>query len=1002
MLYDYFRSSKGSIFYSFDDFLMNIPILSLLSSKWDGVYFVPMCFIVYCMLTFINFVVLGSCYSSRVLFSMLIYVMLQWQYSSWIHRSEKMLGDRIKFYVTTFAPMATKVAICAAIATTLKVALDMVRESRKSESEPVKVVVEDVDLSSRTYLASKFSDGTVFVAEQVEKPISAYQGGDEELPVPREHVYPVYHKQTTTTLIQMEPKLLRNQRILSFVHTRSNGEIKPAALALGICDDIIVVNAHVWRSRVESKFVFSMTNPANHIVTTRQEIDESDVTLLGGDLVAMRVVGERFPSLFEFLPDNLDEAIQAFEQASCLRFGGVSVQTGEIKRASVTNVKVTEMICPETRQALGLGGRYVLDKPYCVGGACGSVTFGSSEGRVRLLTFHSIGWDFSGGRSGAGYFLHKGLFESYQSLNDGVEVIMPSLHQLGVDVVMGDPHPMSIGREILNEKPSVECFGHDNIQTKRKESTEIVPTTLGMVLSQFGGEDFVCEHKPADMRGREDYLRTLRVIFGAKPEVMNAGVLMRAVTDLTNHLSKAIVEGGVTSRKLTLAEAINGCPEMGIVPTNPKKSIGWPLFGPKMKGLVGTAGNYSLSPAAQRDYDRLLALLKRGCVETPVFNATLKDEAVKITKVKTRVFYAGPFVFGLLCRQYISPIFSALRKLGFKCETAVGINALGEAWHHLASYLHVGEDGVLYIAGDFADYDASIPPELAKAAHLVILALARLLGFSDEDCLIVKCLLIGLLKSIVRVRGVHLFVNGSSMSGWCSTTDFNNILLELILRYVFFIRAPELDGLTFADFVNLVCYGDDHIAALLRACGWFNQLAIAEEVAKFGMTYTSADKESELTEYSTRDSLAFLKRNFTWSEEFKRYVGQLGRGSIKKALYFRKLKSGCSEIEHCADVVDNFQREYVLYGRAIYEEMYKKMLACFNRPIRTSSGVAIPLRFKTYDQRLREKSVEYDVDPEECDVDCEEDEYWSGSCSYNMLRLCSYSEIATLPSKGEL
>jgi hypothetical protein len=127
-------------------------------------------------------------------------------------------------------------------------------------------------------------------------------------------------------------------------------------------------------------------------------------------------------------------------------------------------------------------------------------------------------------------------------------------------------------------------------------------------------------------------------------------------------------------------------------------------------------------------------------------------------------------------------------------------------------------------------------------------------------------------------------------------------------------------------------------------------------------------------------------------------VGLLAPSSIKKALYFRKKKSGCTESQHCHDVVDNFQREYVMYGEKIYTQMYVEMENCFGQETEKGAGVPAPLSFMDFGRRLQRSKNETLGEEICCDDEvCAE---WEGETSYNMLKLCNFGDIRTLPLRS--
>jgi len=100
-----------------------------------------------------------------------------------------------------------------------------------------------------------------------------------------------------------------------------------------------------------------------------------------------------------------------------------------------------------------------------------------------------------------------------------------------------------------------------------------------------------------------------------------------------------------------------------------------------------------------------------------------------------------------------------------------------------------------------------------------------------------------------------------------------------------------------------------------------------DHLAKAGITYTSADKVSELTRFVSIDEVTYLKRRFVWSDEVQQYLAPLEEASIAKSLHCYMKRKNCTDpIEGiCGNAMDSALREYMRHGKEVYERRKEQL-----------------------------------------------------------------------------
>jgi hypothetical protein len=125
----------------------------------------------------------------------------------------------------------------------------------------------------------------------------------------------------------------------------------------------------------------------------------------------------------------------------------------------------------------------------------------------------------------------------------------------------------------------------------------------------------------------------------------------------------------------------------------------------------------------------------------------------------------------------------------------------------------------------------------------------------------------------------------------------------------------------------LITYGDDNALNVSpEIVKWFNHTAVAEQMAKIGVTYTMADKEAISVPTIDIDSVSFLKRKWRFDGEIEKYVCPLEEESIEKMLMVTLTSKTVCEEEQTVSSINSAVREYFWYGREIYEKKREMLM----------------------------------------------------------------------------
>lgn len=553
--------------------------------------------------------------------------------------------------------------------------------------------------------------------------------------------------------------------------------------------------------------------------------------------------------------------------------------------------------------------------------------------------------------------------------------------------VIGELAAKSVLRTVPAGSPFMPVGTLLNVPAKH-EKTRLARSPISALVEEVCGEP--CLHGPPRNMGRTtEEIRKLQEYDGIMP--LPPGPLRLAAQDMYDDLDALIEDSGTANllAPLTEVEAVSGvvgCHSINAI--NLSTSAGFPRIGNK-RGLVedcpqpGAPEAKRLGPEMRAEVAQIKGMMAQLVKPNLVFTWCQKDEAVKLTKEKVRVFEGAPFALTFLFRQLFLPIFRVLySELQPWTESAVGINATGPEWDGLARYLMQYDMRELFVA-DWIHYDTSLHYQEIMALFTIWIKLAIKWGcYTDME---ICCMWV-----MAEVIACHLFivktdiavVVGSNPSGNGGTVIVNNGCNGLRERSAFYALAPEevpsvpvwlpvgetmsgrvvlrssrgrlkpllpqLHG-RYSDYVRSIFYGDDLLCAVRTEIKpWFNQVTVSAWFQAQGKGMTGADKLPITQEFTRWEDSDFLKRKFRFDEETAHIMAPLALTSIYKALHVWPRQLPMAPEVHAADVLSGALRELFQHGREEYNARAPALLEVAERV-----GALPYMVTPSYDERVR-------------------------------------------------
>ncbi|APG78506.1 hypothetical protein [Wenzhou picorna-like virus 49] len=491
-------------------------------------------------------------------------------------------------------------------------------------------------------------------------------------------------------------------------------------------------------------------------------------------------------------------------------------------------------------------------KGYFRDGMCGSpIVSCAGSGRGQVVGYHIGSWQKC--------FVGVGV---KMSREDVQELLLLADDKWGFNPVPPTARPDVValdGDEDTYEHSNLECVGSvsANLIGHEKRNADYFPTP-------WSGEVMPVTKLPSVTHTKDEvdpYILAVAKLGGADGS-FGAEELYRAYMHVTRSYVHWLKETGApTLRRLTLDEAINGCPEFGLKPLDMSTSPGLPYtrhgFSHKSNLFENIAGKWVPTAAFRKQIISVLDRIAKGSISPWLFASSLKAEMLPSEKVqsgKARLFDVPPIDCVIVTRMYFGAITGWFNThWSSSIGSAVGIDRDSE-WSILATSL---QHHPCHFDVDYSSYDASIPSQMAEVFVGTICSL-----YPSEDHVGIKTIAVGLTEVYRVIRDKVYRTTHGNPSGSALTTFFNTYVNYFNHVAAWYSLLPAKSDLDFDDHVVVFTYGDDAIASVSNEASYFyNPTGIARVLNAAGFRVTSAAKVGTMA-WRDFDELQFLKSKF--------------------------------------------------------------------------------------------------------------------------------------------
>ncbi len=374
------------------------------------------------------------------------------------------------------------------------------------------------------------------------------------------------------------------------------------------------------------------------------------------------------------------------------------------------------------------------------------------------------------------------------------------------------------------------------------------------------------------------------------------------------------------AKKITQDESINGIDGVAYIDAmNRRTSAGAPFWKNKKHFLEqDDSGRWRLKSELQSVVDEYMTRYSKGQRCVPIYSTAQKDEPKKRAKCRdgARIFICSSLPWSIVVRRYLMWFVRLIQnhRCGFEC--AVGVSPQCIEWDILLRVLNKFSGGKF--AGDYKAYDKKMGANVIYFCFEIIAKVAKNSGADEEMVRAIYAIAEDVAFAFVDFDGDLIMFLGSNPSGHPLTVIINCLCGSLYMRYAF-VDITAKDPSQFKRFVALLTYGDDNAVGVSPDLPSFNHTSVMESLAKCGIVYTTADKESESTPYQPLDQISFLKRYFV--KDGKRTLAPLEKDSIIKMLTIHTASNSLCEEEQTACAMQSAVREAAMHGEDYYNEI---------------------------------------------------------------------------------
>jgi len=222
--------------------------------------------------------------------------------------------------------------------------------------------------------------------------------------------------------------------------------------------------------------------------------------------------------------------------------------------------------------------------------------------------------------------------------------------------------------------------------------------------------------------------------------------------------------------------------------------------------------------------------------------------------------------YTIVGRMYFLDFCASFMKYRHCSFHSVGINADSSEWRDV--FMHLRENSPFGWDGDYKNWDGFLSAQLMEAAVVLI---NDWYNDGPVNAMVRRTIMDEMIHSYSSVNGVIVQKHHGMPSGSFVTAIVNSICNALLLRIVYMeamykLKAPRRfrSLTTYSTHVRDKVFGDDNCVSVKEEIlPYFNQRSMIGILAKWGITYTAADKLlSEVPFFKKIEECTFLKRGF--------------------------------------------------------------------------------------------------------------------------------------------
>jgi len=456
-------------------------------------------------------------------------------------------------------------------------------------------------------------------------------------------------------------------------------------------------------------------------------------------------------------------------------------------------------------------------------------------------------------------------------------------------------------------------------QVRFKRKSKVSLTVISEFLDQLARPNKWGPPKFASDRNHSETLQAiLNGVYEIPPSILSLAI-EDYILDVEHMIPKLSVSG---VRPLTYMEAINGRPGERYINRIPMNtSAGYLLQGGKEAHFDReTLENGECVDHPKQyitdEYHRTLEKLKQGIPPRHPYVSALKDEPTPVDKTKVRVFQVSSLIMSIIWRQYTLPILDFLFSIPLVSEMAQGVNCEDE-WDQLGKFMFDHSHDCL--EGDFSKFDASISGQLIRAVGYIFCRIARRIGYTEEDVLVLQTLFVDVSYKAMLWNGSMFYLDRLVPSGVTITVFINGICNMLLHRVAWIIlwRENEMGPIeNFRKWVHMLTMGDDSVGSTRKP--WFNMYTLQMTFARMGMKYTDGRKNEVAVPFFAPPDIRFCKRAWLYNAFVDQFVAPLELDSIYKSLHCQMI-SATNAIDITVGNVEQALRELALHPREVYD-----------------------------------------------------------------------------------